>query len=62
VERKGAVMYRCLICRFEVELDDAVAVTRRGACICIRCFARETNTEHPLPSALRRELERALAA
>jgi hypothetical protein len=55
-------MYRCLICRFEVELDDAVAVTRRGACICIRCFARETNTEHPLPSALRRELERALAA
>lgn len=52
-------MFRCVICRFEVELDDAVAVTRRGACICIRCFARETNTEHPMAQALWREIEAA---
>lgn len=55
-------MYRCLICRFIVELDDAIAPTRRGTCICVRCYARETNTEHPLPPALRRELEETLAA
>lgn len=55
-------MYRCLICRFMVELDDAIAATRRGTCICVRCFARETNSEHPTPKSLRRELEEALAA
>ncbi len=55
-------MYRCLICRFEVELDDAIAPTRRGTCICVRCYARETKTEHMVPPALRRELEQALAA
>ncbi len=55
-------MFRCVICHFDVELDDAIAATRRGTCVCVRCFARETNTEHPVPSALRRELERALAA
>ena len=55
-------MYRCLICRFDVELDDAVAPTRRGTCVCVRCYARETKTEHPISAALRRELEQALAA
>jgi hypothetical protein len=54
-------MYRCLICRFEVQLDDAIAATRRGTCICLRCYARETNSEHPLPLSLRREVEQALA-
>jgi hypothetical protein len=54
-------MYRCLICHFTVVLDDAIAVTRRGACICVRCFARETESERPLPRALRQEVERALA-
>jgi hypothetical protein len=55
-------MYRCLVCRFEVELDDAIAPTRRGTCICVRCYARETNDEHRVPPSLRRELEAALAA
>jgi len=55
-------MYRCLICGFEVELDDAIAPTRRGTCICVRCYARETKTEHPLPAGLRREVEEALTA
>lgn len=55
-------MFRCLICHFTVELDDAIAATRRGTCICVRCFARETNSQHALSPALRREVEQALAA
>ncbi len=55
-------MYRCLICHFNVELDDAIAATRRGTCICVRCFARETNSEQAVSPALRRDVEDALAA
>ena len=55
-------MYRCLICHFTVELDDAIAATRRGTCVCVRCFARETKSEHPLSATLRREVEEAMAA
>lgn len=53
-------MFRCLICHFAVELDDAIAVTRRGTCICVRCFARETDSQHPFSAALRRDVEDAL--
>jgi hypothetical protein len=53
-------MERCLICLSDVELEDAVAAMRSGTCICVRCFARETKTERPIPAALRRELEQAL--
>lgn len=55
-------MFRCVLCKFNVELDDAITTTRNGACICVRCFARATESEHRLPTALRRELEQALAA
>jgi hypothetical protein len=55
-------MYRCLICRFEVLLDDAIAPTRRGTCICVRCYARETKTEFQVPASLRRDVEAALPA
>jgi hypothetical protein len=58
---REAAMYRCLICRFDVELDDAIAPTRRGTCICVRCYARETQNERQVPVSLRRELEEALA-
>jgi hypothetical protein len=55
-------MYRCLICRFGVELDDAIALTSRGTCICVRCFARETKSEQRVPAALRRDVEAAMPA
>ena len=55
-------MRTCTICRFETELDDVVAPTAGGRCICLRCFERETGSARPMPKALRREIINALAA
>jgi hypothetical protein len=53
-------MYTCILCRFAVEPDDAVTPTPSGQCICLRCFARETDSERVMPKELRRELMLAL--
>ena len=55
-------MYTCQLCRFEATLDDVAL--RRGAagCVCLACYARETDSALPMPKALRRDLCRALAA
>lgn len=60
VHKGDAAMYLCVLCKFEVVLDDAIAITKRGNCVCIRCYARETDTQHPIPTALRRELEETM--
>ncbi len=49
-------MYQCVICKFEVQLDDAVAPTPGGHCVCVRCFARETESEHPMDKSLRQSI------
>ncbi len=54
-------MPTCTICHFETELDDVAVATATGYCICLRCFTRETDTERPMPKALRREIIAALA-
>ena len=54
-------MYTCILCRFTVELDDAVTPTETGQCICLRCFARETDSTRPMPKAFRREIMDVLA-
>jgi hypothetical protein len=54
-------MFLCILCAFETELDDAVVVTT-GRCICLRCFARETNTQRQMNKQLRRALDATLAA
>ena len=54
-------MYVCVICRFQVELDDVVAPTATGRCVCVACFARETGTARPMPKTLRREVVAAVA-
>lgn len=54
-------MATCIICRFATELDDVVLMTVSGACICLRCFDRETGGVRPMPKSLRRELSLALA-
>ncbi|MER3419070.1 MAG: hypothetical protein C4290_00445 [Chloroflexota bacterium] len=54
-------MLRCMICRFEVELDDVALSGRSGRCVCLRCYGRETGTLRPLPRPLQRELHAALA-
>lgn len=56
------MMYKCVICRFVVELDDAIVPTASGWCVCVRCFARETDTARPMPKELRIDLTATLAA
>jgi len=52
--------YRCILCKFEVSLDDAIApLIATGRCICLRCFSRETSTTHPMPDGLRKAVTAA---
>jgi hypothetical protein len=53
-------MYRCVICHFTVELDDSIAATPTGGCVCVRCFARETDSSISMPKELRRDVIAAL--
>ena len=55
-------MHTCRICRFAAELDDIALAQADGRCICLRCYARETGTQRPMPKALRRQLTSLLAA
>jgi hypothetical protein len=50
----------CIICRFETEIDDMAIQGAAGQCVCVRCFARETENELPMPKTLQRELVAAL--
>jgi hypothetical protein len=49
-------MYTCVICQFEVELDDAIAPVGGGRCICLACYARNTDTTVAMPKRLRSEV------
>ena len=55
-------MITCVICRFDVPLDDAVVAMTGGRCICLLCYGRETGSHLPLPRALRREVSALLGA
>jgi hypothetical protein len=55
-------MFRCTLCHFACPLDDVVVAVAEGRCLCLRCYARETETTKPMPKPLRRELMVALAA
>jgi hypothetical protein len=60
--QKGAItMLLCILCHFEEPLDDAVLTWPDGACLCLRCFGRETNSSRRMPKKLRRELIATLA-
>jgi hypothetical protein len=50
----------CIICRFETEIDDVAVEGAAGHVVCIRCYARETETERPMPKTLRQEIIAAL--
>ncbi len=54
-------MTTCIICRFGTELDDVAVAGAGGRCVCLRCYARETETARPMPKSLRREVTAALA-
>jgi recombinational DNA repair protein (RecF pathway) len=55
-------MITCSLCHFEAELDDVALTLAAGRSICLRCFDRETGNSQPMPTALRRQLQAALAA
>ena len=54
-------MFLCRICRFDTELDDVVAATGRGTCICLPCLERSAGGPRRMPRTLRRELSAVLA-
>lgn len=54
-------MYRCTICRWEVEFDDVEIRTNSGACICLGCYGRMVGNERRMSKELRRELIAHLA-
>lgn len=54
-------MKTCIICRFEVELDDVVVGNEGTRCICLHCWTRETGSEQPMSKKLQREIRAALA-
>ncbi len=49
-------MHTCFICHFPTELDDVVVARGAGACVCLRCYARETGSARPMPEKLRRQV------
>jgi hypothetical protein len=53
-------VFTCIICQFNVVLDDAVVSSRNGRCICLRCYLRETGADRPMAPALRKDLSLAL--
>ena len=50
-------MHRCIICRFEVELDDVAGEWGTDAAICLRCYHHLARTALQMPRVLRRQLE-----
>ena len=49
-------MFKCTVCRWEIEYDDVEIRGVNGGCICIRCYARLVGNEKPMPKDLRREV------
>ena len=55
-------MYHCLLCRRDnIPLDDTIAPTRRGTCICLACYIRQGHLELRLSPSLRRAIEAAMS-
>ena len=50
-------MEQCRVCHFEMLLDDVAVESRTGRAVCLRCYARLTETERRLPRKLSLELE-----
>lgn len=53
-------MLWCRICHFATVLDDVV-LQQGEQCVCLGCFARQTESVRPMPKELRRVLIRTLA-
>lgn len=49
-------MFHCILCAFDVELDDTVVTSAGFRCICLRCYSRETGNLKLMTRGLRKEL------
>jgi hypothetical protein len=58
---EGSCMFRCILCQLEIELDDAVAPTSRGRCVCLRCYFRILGNRRPMPGWLSDAIRDCLA-
>ena len=61
----GYMLFRCVICHFDVQFDDvAVPAAHHEAaqCICVKCYRRETDSEKPMDKRLRGQLMQTLDA
>jgi hypothetical protein len=54
-------MFRCILCQFEIELDDAVAPTHKGRCVCLRCYFRILGIRQTMPVWLSDAIKDCLA-
>ncbi len=54
-------MDHCRLCHFPTERDDVVLRFPSGACLCLRCYGRETDSARPMPTALRQQLHAVLS-
>lgn len=54
-------MFACILCHFAHRLDDVALRWGASQCICLGCFARETDSVRLMPGALRRQLSAVLA-
>ena len=54
-------METCRVCQFEMVLDDTAIESITGKPVCLRCYARLTNTERPMPRLLREQLAACVA-
>ena len=53
-------MVTCRLCGFESVPDDTWMDFHDGHGLCLRCFARETETAKAMPRELRADVERTL--
>ncbi len=53
-------MFRCILCRFEVELDDVKLNHGNGAVVCLRCYTREVEADRAMAARYRRNVQRAI--
>jgi hypothetical protein len=54
-------MLTCVICRFDVELDDVELPMGSDHCVCLGCYQRASASQRPMPKTLRREVVATLA-
>ncbi len=53
-------MYTCRLCRWQVDLDDVAIRFTAGDVICVKCYARETQTDKRMSAAMERDARRTV--